>query len=104
MVHADVNRGLPTFADGQFDYVILSQTLQTVTDVEPVLRDMLRVGRRGIVSFPNIAYREFRRQLVAEGRAPRLHGADGLSWYNTPNVMTAAFGSTSESPWTRNLA
>ena len=86
VVYANVNQGLPTFADSQFDYVILSQTLQAVTDVEHVLRDMLRVGRRAIVSFPNIAYREFRFQLVAEGRAPRLHGVDGFSWHNTPNV------------------
>jgi homoserine O-acetyltransferase len=86
VIHADVNRGLPAFADGQFDYVVLSQTLQAVTDVEHVLGDMLRVGRRAIVSFPNIAYREYRQQLVAEGRAPRLQGADGYAWHDTSNV------------------
>jgi homoserine O-acetyltransferase len=86
VVHADVNRGLPAFANGQFDYVVLSQTLQAVTDVEHVLGDMLRVGRRAIVSFPNIAYRKFRHQLAAEGRAPRLQGEDGFAWHDTPNV------------------
>lgn len=86
VVHADINRGLPTFADHQFDYVILSQTLQAVTDVERVLRDMLRIGKRGIVSFPNIAYRGFCERLAATGRVPRLHGACEFSWYDTPNV------------------
>jgi homoserine O-acetyltransferase len=86
VVHADINQGLPTFSDQQFDYVILSQTLQAVTDVERVLNDMLRIGRRGIVSFPNVAYRGFCERLAATGRVPRLHGAGGFSWYNTPNV------------------
>jgi homoserine O-acetyltransferase/O-succinyltransferase len=86
VVHADINRGLPTFADQQFDYVILSQTLQAVTDVERVLKDMLRIGRRGIVSFPNVAYRGFCEQLAVTGRVPRLHGIGGFSWYNTPSV------------------
>jgi homoserine O-acetyltransferase/O-succinyltransferase len=86
VIHADINRGLPTFTDQQFDYVILSQTLQAVTDVERVLDDMLRIGRRGIVSFPNVAYRGFCERLAATGRVPRLHGASGYSWHNTPNV------------------
>jgi methionine biosynthesis protein MetW len=47
---------------------------------------MLRIGRRGIVSFPNIGYRGFREQLAATGRVPPLHRTDGFSWYNTPNV------------------
>ena len=86
VVHADLNQGLAAFADRQFDCVVLSQTLQAAMDVERVLRDMLRVGRRGIVSFPNLAYREFRAQLAEQGRAPRLGGFDKFSWYNTPNV------------------
>ena len=52
----DLNLGLGVFADGQFDCVILSQTLQAVSDVKRVLAEMLRVGRQGIVSFPNLAY------------------------------------------------
>ena len=64
VVQADLNKGLAAFADGQFDFVVLSQTLQTVLDVSRVLRDMLRVGRRGIVSFPNVAYRKLRTELA----------------------------------------
>ena len=72
VVQADLNQGLAAFADRQFDFVVLSQTLQAVLDVERVLADMLRVGRRGIVSFPNLGYRKLRAAaLPSEGRAPR---------------------------------
>jgi homoserine O-acetyltransferase/O-succinyltransferase len=84
VVQADLNKGLAAFAEGQFDFVILSQTLQAVLDVPLVLRDMLRVGRRGIVSFPNVAYRKLRAELVEQGRAPRVNAEDGFQWYNTP--------------------
>jgi homoserine O-acetyltransferase len=86
VVQADLNKGLPAMADGQFDFVVLSQTLQAVLDVPQVLRDMLRVGRRGIVSFPNVAYHKRRRELAEEGRSPRVHADYGFQWYNTPYV------------------
>jgi homoserine O-acetyltransferase len=84
VVQADLNKGLAAFADGQFDFVVLSQTLQTVLDVPLVLRDMLRVGRRGIVSFPNVAYHKLRAELAEQGRAPRVHAERGFQWHNTP--------------------
>lgn len=96
VVHADVNRGLSAFSDDQFDYVVLSQTLQAITDVERVLDDVLRVGRHAIVSFPNIAYRDFRVQLATDGRTPRLQQADGFSWYNTPNVRALSIADFEE--------
>lgn len=86
VIHADLNNGLPAFGDGQFDCVILSQTLQAVRDVKRVLREMLRVGRRGIVSFPNLAYRRYRAQLAEEGRMPRIPGTEACAWYDTPTV------------------
>jgi len=86
VVQADLNRGLPAFANGQFDYVVLSQTLQSVMDVERIIGEMLRVGRRAIVSFPNLGYEKFRRQLAEEGRAPQVGVEEGHRWYNTPNV------------------
>ncbi len=88
VIQADLNKGLRSFADGQFDCVVLSQALQAVKDVEPVVNDMLRVGRRCIVSFPNIAYRPFRERLVVEGRAPRVDSPWGFEWYNTPNIRS----------------
>ncbi len=86
VVQADLNRGLPAFNDGQFDFVILSQTLQTIMDPPRVVRDMLRVGRRAIVSFPNLAFRVHRQQLNDDGRAPFGYGLQNYRWYDTPNV------------------
>ena len=86
VVQADLNQGLTAFADDQFDVVILSRTLQAVVDVKRVLDEMLRVGRRGIVSFPNIAYRESRAELAEEGRAPQGFGSERASWFDTPNL------------------
>jgi homoserine O-acetyltransferase len=86
VVQADLNQGLSSFRDRQFDFVVLSQTLQTVIDVERVLGEMLRVGRQAIVSFPNLGYGPFRRELAEEGRVPRVDAAEGFHWYDTPNV------------------
>ena len=86
VIHGDLNLGLPVFGDAQFDCVILSQTLQAVRDVRRVLREMLRVGRLGIVSFSNLAFRECRTQLAEHGRAPRLPDAATSAWYDTPIV------------------
>jgi homoserine O-acetyltransferase len=87
VVQADLNTGLGAFEDNQFDFVVLSKTLQTVQDVERVLDEMLRVGTRGIVSFPNLGYHEHRRRLSEEGRAPQIrHGSDVMEWHNTSDV------------------
>ncbi len=83
---ADLEQGLAPFADGQFDVVVLSQTLQAVVDTEGIIDEMLRVGRPGIVSFPNFAYRTLRRMLAEEGRAPKAgRRRTSFEWYNTPN-------------------
>ena len=86
VVQADLNKGLRAFANGQFDCVVLSQTLQAVRDVEGVISEMLRVGQAGIVSFPNLAFAQLRRILAEEGRAPRGYGWIRDRWYNTPDV------------------
>lgn len=86
VVQADLNKGLSSFADGQFDFVVLSQTLQTVKDVDRVLADMLRVGRKGIVSFPNLGYHKLRDYLAREGRAPQISALQGFHWHDTPNL------------------
>lgn len=85
VVHADLNRGLGAFEDGQFDVVVLSRTLQAVRDVEGILTEILRVGRRCIVSFPNFAYHRLRRMLAEHGRAPQA-GLLDEPWYRTPNL------------------
>ncbi len=87
VVQADLNEGLSSsFADGQFDFVLLSQTLQVIRDVDGVLADMLRVGQRCIVSFPNFAYYKLRKMLAEDGRAPESPGVLCYKWYNTPNI------------------
>ena len=86
VVQSDLNQGLKAFSKDQFDCVILSQTLQTVSRVEALIDDMLRIGRTGIVSIPNFAYRPLRRMLAEEGRAPKSSGVLRNEWYNTPNI------------------
>jgi homoserine O-acetyltransferase/O-succinyltransferase len=86
VVQADLNSGLAPFSDAQFDYVVLSQTLQAVRDVERLIADMLRVGRRSIVSFPNFAYHKLRKMLTDQGKSPVSSGLLRHEWYNTPNI------------------
>ncbi len=86
VVQADLNDGLAPFADNQFDVVVLSQTLQSIRDVERVVDEMLRVGRRCILSFPNFAYHKLRRMLQETGRAPETTGLLHHKWYNSPNI------------------
>lgn len=85
-IHADLNEGLGQFADKQFDCVLLSRTLQTVYNVDRVVEDMLRVGRKCIVSFPNFAYEPLREMLARDGRAPEAAGLLRHKWHNTPNI------------------
>ncbi len=84
VVQYDLDNGLGSFRDKQFDVVLLSQTLQTVAHPEKVLLEMLRVGRKCIVSFPNFGHAEARRQLMEEGVAPVTPGLP-YRWYRTPN-------------------
>ena len=83
--HADLDEGLDDYPDGSFDYVILSQTLQTVRKPDLVLKEMLRVGRTGIVSFPNFAYWRVRGALLLNGRMPKTDYLP-YEWYDTPNI------------------
>lgn len=84
VIQADMERGLEAFADDSFDYVILSQTLQAVKSSERVVREMLRVGRQGIVTFPNFGYWRNRLQ-VAAGNMP-VSANLPYTWFDTPNI------------------
>jgi len=84
VVQSDLERGLSDFEDNSFDYVILSQTLQTVRHSERIIREMLRVGVEGIVTFPNFGYWRNRLQ-VAGGRMPVSNNLP-YQWFDTPNV------------------
>lgn len=85
VIDYDLNLGLPAFTDDQFDYVVLSETLQVVSNIESLLKEMLRVGRYSIVSFHNFAHRDLRDDFVARGRSPKADGLYDYEWYNTPN-------------------
>lgn len=84
VLQLDLEAGLSGFDDNSFDLVILSQTLQAMRNTSGVLAEMLRVGREGIVTFPNFGYWRNRVQVLA-GHMPV---SDDLphAWYNTPNV------------------
>ena len=84
VLQMDLEAGLSAFGDGSFDYVILSQTLQAVRHTEAIMREMLRVGREAIVSFPNFGHWSGRLQVLA-GRMPVSENLPH-EWYNTPNV------------------
>ncbi|MHC4645824.1 MAG: homoserine O-acetyltransferase MetX [Planctomycetota bacterium] len=85
IIQYDIERGLANYADKSFDYVILSQTVQTVKDPEKVLKELLRVGRKVIVSFPNFAHWRCRVQLFFSGRAPVTKELP-FGWHDSPNI------------------
>ncbi len=82
---ADLDEGLADVPDDCFDVVILSQTLQVVRRPRLVLSEMLRVGKRSVVSFPNFGHWHVRAHLALRGRMP-VSDAIPYSWYDTPNI------------------
>ncbi|HMC61409.1 MAG TPA: methionine biosynthesis protein MetW [Candidatus Solibacter sp.] len=82
---SDIDEGLADYPDQAFDYVILSQTLQETRHPRHVLREMLRVGRRGIVAFPNFGHWRMRLSMLLSGRAPRT-SLFPYEWYESPNI------------------
>ena len=84
VIQTDLDAGLSDFDEESFDYVIMSQTLQAIHYPDRVLQEMLRVGREGIVTFPNFGHWHCRLQL-ALGRMPITPSLPNL-WYNTPNI------------------
>lgn len=84
VIQNDLESGLSDFEDDSFDFVILSQTLQATRHTEALIREMLRVGHEGIVSFPNFGY--WRNRLrVLFGHMPVSRELP-YQWYDTPNV------------------
>lgn len=84
VIQCDLNRGLADFDDDSFDYVVLSLTLPGVEHPAQLLAEMLRVGRHGIVSFPNLGHWRARLRLAFGGRMPEIPGLS-RTWYDTPN-------------------
>ncbi len=85
VIQGDADTDLADYPDDGFDYVILSQTLQATRHPREALGNMLRIGRRAIVSFPNFGYWRVRVQLAFRGRMP-VTGNLSYSWHDTPNI------------------
>jgi methionine biosynthesis protein MetW len=85
VIQGDADTDLRAYPDDTFDYVILSQTLQATREPRQVLQQMLRVGKRAIVSFPNFAHWHVRLRLVFGGRMPQTASLP-YKWYDTPNI------------------
>jgi homoserine O-acetyltransferase len=85
VIQADLDAGLEDFADNAFDVVILSQTVQTIRHPDRILKELVRVGRMGIVSVPNFGYWRIRTQFLLRGRMPKT-AVLPHDWYNTPNI------------------
>jgi methionine biosynthesis protein MetW len=85
VIQSDLDRGLSDFRDSSFDYVVLSQTLQSVRNSERIIREMLRVGREGIVTFPNRLL-ENRLQVAVAAWCPRTCPTSG----STRRIYTCA--------------
>lgn len=85
VVQGDADHDLTFYPDGAFDYAILSQTLQTAARPDRIMQELLRVGRRAFVSFPNFAYWRMRKALLLNGRMPVTRHLP-VTWYETENI------------------
>lgn len=85
VVQGDADRDLTFYPDAAFDYAILSQTLQTAARPDHMLGELLRVGRRAFVSFPNFAYWRMRWALLSKGQMPVTRHLP-VTWYETQNI------------------
>jgi len=86
VIHADLDAGLNQYFDNDsFDYVIMTQTLQAIQRPDHLLQEMLRIGREGIITFPNMGHWKSRLQLGLQGIMPVTRTLP-YAWYNTPNI------------------
>lgn len=85
VMHGDADHDLADYPDDTFDYVVLQRTLQAVERPREVLRQMLRIGRYAIVSFPNFGHWRLRLQLLTTGQMP-MTSVWSTPWYSTPNI------------------
>jgi len=85
VIQGDINEEIIDYQDNTFDYVILSQTLQQVYEPSKLIQALLRIGKRGIVSFPNFSHWKVRLQLLVTGYAPITKQLP-YEWFDTPNI------------------
>lgn len=85
VIQADLEKGLQDFDDNSFDVIVLSQTIQAMQNTEEILKDLKRVAKEAIVSFPNFGYWRNRIQIALGGHMP-VSERMPYQWYNTPNI------------------
>jgi len=85
VIQGNIDIGLQEFGDKTYDYVILNKTLQSTHNPEFVMQEMLRVGKKCVVSFPNFAYWRVRCHLFFKGQMPKSNILP-FEWYDTPNI------------------
>lgn len=85
VIQGDAEHELVDYPDASFDYAILSQTLQTTMQPDKIIAHLLRIGKRGFVSFPNFAFWKVRMSLLLQGRMPVTRLLP-VAWYETPNI------------------
>ena len=85
VIEGNAEKDLQQFPDRSFDYVVLSQTLQAFLDPELVINELLRVGKKAIVTIPNFGYWRVRLHLLLKGTMPITKTLPD-EWYNTPNI------------------
>ena len=85
VIEGNAEKDLKQFPDKSFDYVVLSQTLQAFLDPELVINELLRVGKKAIVTIPNFGYWRIRLHLLLKGTMPITKTLPD-EWYNTPNI------------------
>lgn len=90
VIDQNLNDGLDNFADNSFDTVVMTQALQTMHAPHEVLREMLRVGKECIVTFPNFGHWKARWHLALRGRMP-VSDLLPYEWYDTPNIHFCTF-------------
>ena len=85
VIEGDAEKDLAQFPDSSFDFVILSQTLQAFLNPEIVIQELLRVGKKAIVTVPNFGFWKVRLHLLIKGTMPITKNLPD-EWYNTPNL------------------
>jgi len=89
-VRKDLNNGLESFTDGSIDIVMMTQSLQQLEKPDQMLKELLRVGKEAIVTFPNFGHWSTRRYLGLKGQMP-VSKALPYQWFNTPNIHLCTF-------------
>jgi len=82
---ADIDEGLTDYRENSFDYIILNQTIQSTKRPEYVVKEIMRIGKKAIISFPNFAYISIRCQFMTRGSMPKTPMIP-YEWYESPNI------------------